>query len=274
METKRKIIISVICGIIAVLGVFSYLKYKEHRLLEMAAKVPVVVAATDILEHTQINETMMAVKKIPRAYVQPGAILAREGHMILGQVTSSPIRKGEQILGTKLISFGKETGLAMKIPAGMRAISLLVDDVTGISGLIKPNDFVDILATFDFGGETSSKQYTFTLFQNLNVLAVDANLGEGYSSLAMKRDEKGMLEKVGMVRARETHVVTLAVTPSQAQELVLAQETGALALSLRGIGETERELSLSPATPASITGIQGLMKQQRKPRYREYRGSR
>jgi pilus assembly protein CpaB len=272
MDTKKKIIISVLCGILAIGGVYSYIKHKEIKLLEMSTMTPVVIASKDILQHTQIDETMLDVKKVPKLHIQPGAILGNDIHHVLGQVTASPIMKGEQILGTKLLRFGRETGLAMKIPAGLRAISVLVDEVTGVAGLIKPNDFVDILTTFDFGNEAVSKEYTYTLFQNVSVLAVDIDLGEGYASLAKKKT--GLLDKLEDARSGTSHSVTLAVTPSQAQDIVLAQETGVITLSLRGIGESEQELNLPATTPAKITGLKSLTKQQKKPRYQEYRGRR
>lgn len=270
MDTRKKIIISALLGLFSILGIYSYIKHTENKLFELSSMVPVVTAADDIIQHTVIDETMIKISKLPKKYIQPGAILASEVGGILGQVTSAPILKGEQILGTKLLQFGKEAGLAMKIPAGMRAVSLLADEVTGVAGLIKPDDFVDILATFDFGNEAMSKQYTYTLFQNISVLAIDTDLGEGYSALTKKRED--VLDKLRNVGSKKSFTVTVAVTPAQAQDIILAQEMGVVYLALRGIGEPEQELNLTPATPSEITGIKSLMKQQRKPRYLEYRG--
>ncbi len=272
MDNRKKIIISVICGIVAILGVVSFLKLKERKLLELSSTTFVLTASRDILRHTPIDETMVEVSELPKKYVQPRAIFANDIHSILGQVASAPILKGEQIVSTKLLRFGSESGLAMKIPAGMRAISILVNDVSGVAGLIRPNDFVDVIATFDFGNDTKSKEYSYTLFQNVAVLAVRQDLGEGYSSL-IKASKKGKLDELVQNRSKGgAHSITLAMNPENVQEIVLAQEIGVLTLSLRGIGESEHELSLNPATPARMTGIKGLMKQSRTPRYREYRG--
>ncbi|MFH1652743.1 MAG: Flp pilus assembly protein CpaB [Pseudomonadota bacterium] len=272
MDNKKKIIISVLCGIIAVLGVVSYLKLKERSLLEMSSVVYVLTATRDILQHTPIDETMIEATRFPKKYVQPGAVFVRDANTILGQVASTPILKGEQIVSTKLLSFGRDTGLAMKIPAGMRAISILVNDVTGVAGLIQPNDFVDILTTFDFGSDAKSKQYTYTLFQNISVLAINQNLGEGYSTLA-KSNKQNVVDQLMQNRSSgSSYAVTLALTPQQVQDIVLSQEMGVITLALRGIGESEHEMTLSPSTPSELTGIQSLMKQNSRPRYREYRG--
>lgn len=272
MDKKKKIIISVLCGIFAIVGILTYLNYRENKLLELSSSTFVVTASKDILKHTQIDESMLDITEVPKKYVQPGAFFSADIHNILGLTTASPIFKNEQILSTKLLRLGKETGLAMKVPHGMRAVSILANDVTGVAGLIKPNDFVDVLSTFDFGNETKSKKYTFTLFQNVPVLAVNQNLGEGYSSLAKKHAKGSIEELTDSIRAKDTYAVTLALNPEQAQNVILAQEMGILTLSLRGVGESEHKVSLPPATPSELTGIKSLMKQNLKPRYREYKG--
>lgn len=271
MDTKKKIIISVMCAVFGMLGVISYLKYRESKLLDMSSANFVVAASMDILKHTQVDESMLEVIEVPKKFVQPGAVLASDLEGILGQVTAAPILRGEQIVGTKLLRFGKETGLAMKVPSGMRAVSVIVNNGTGVAGLIQPNDFVDVLATFDFGSETRSKQYTYTLIQNLPVIAVNKDLGEGYSLLAKK---KGIDLGGQFLERSDSFAVTLAVTPEQAQNIVLAQELGVIALSLRGIGEGSSQLNLAPATPAEMTGNNALLRQVNQPRYMEYKGGR
>lgn len=275
MEKRKRIIIAALCGVLAVLIVMGYLHQRERKLLELASAVDVVVAAKDIDRHARLDETVLEIRRIPRKYVQPHAITGADLSSALGQVAASPIIEGEQILTTKLLRFGRATGLALKLNPGMRAVSVQLDDVAGIAGLIKPNDRVDILATFDFGNKTRSENYTYTLFQNVSVLAINDNMGEGYSSLVRGKGDK---KKNGMdfvpKAKRDTFVATLAMTPEDAQNLLLAQTIGDVALSLRGLSESDAVSQLEPATPADLTKLQSLMKRNDKPMYQQYRGGR
>ena len=274
MTQKKRLLLSLLFGGLAAAALIAYIKSYESELLEMSSTTKVVVAKKDILEHRQIDETMLILKEVPKKYIQPGALYRLED--AIGQVTASPVLKEEQLVRTKLMRFGRETGLSMKIPSGMRAISVVVNDATGVAGLIQPDDFIDILGTFDFGDQSKSRQYTYTLFQNIRVLAVRQDLGEATMALAGQEggDEKlaQLLNKGSSGGAGQT--LTLAVTPSQAQEIILAQETGVLTVTLRGLWEADQVLDLEPATPATLTGLKILMRQNVRPRYREYRGRR
>ncbi len=275
MDNRKRTIIAIICGLVAIFVVLGYLHYRERELLQLAQAVDVVVAAKDIGRSSRIDETVLEVRRVPRKYLQPHAVTAADLSAVLGQVAASPIVEGEQILTTKLLRFGRSTGLALKVNPGMRAVSVLVDDVTGISRLVKPNDRVDVLATFDFGDKAKNKYYTFTLFQNVSVLAIDDDMGEGYSSLVRgdrEENESGVSLLPGT--KKENFVATLSMTPEQAQNLVLAQATGRITLLLRGLGESETILEMDPSTPATITKIDSLMKRNDAPVYQQYRGGR
>lgn len=271
---KKTLYIAIGCATLAVLLTSSYLASQKRKLLAWSEPVTVVVARQDILENVQINEDMVQEETVPKKFVQPGAITKLV--LATGQVTVAPIRKGEQVTNTKLVSFGRESGLAVKIPQGKRAVSIAVDDVSGVAGLIKPNNFIDVLATFDFGNETNAKTYTFTILEGILVLAVADDLGAGImENTAAKKGEKGLLGAASLSAlgdGMKKKAVTLALIPSDAQKLVLAQETGAITLSLRPQWEKDEPLNLEPATPGSVTGIRELLKARNRPAYREYRG--
>lgn len=275
MDTQKKLLISGIATVLAFLFVFFYIKNREQELLLLSEMVPVLVSEKDILVYTQLDETMMKVIKVPKKFAQPGAL--QNTRDAIGQVVSAPIMKNEQIVGTKLLRFGTETGLSMKIPSGHRAVSISVNNVTGVAHLVQPNDFVDLLVTFDFGDKTQSRAYTYTLFENLQVLAVQKNLGHAYSALAEKRErKKGVLGDLMDSASTSSRAMTytLAVTPEETQKLILAQETGKITVSLRSLWESKNKLKLSPITPADLTGLKSLVKQRQQPAYMEYRGGR
>ena len=261
MKQRKPLYISIGLGLMALLLAVSYLRKREQELLDLSHPVPVLVATRDILKNSPIEEDMLEMVEVPKQFLQPDAL--RQPADAVGRLTQSPIRKGEQLVGTKLITYGSDTGLAVKIPAGMRAISISVDEISGVSGLIKPDNYVDLLSTFNFGDQDKNNHETFTLFQDVRVLAVSHDLGVG-----LARSDKG--KKTDEVAPRgSTSTVTLALDPQQVQDLILAEQAGELHLSLRSLSETEKTFNLTPSTITSLTGVKE--KTARQQAYRQYR---
>ena len=167
MKIKRPMMIAAAAGIFALLLSFGYFGVREARLNALEEPVTVVIAKKDILQGSRLDESQLTFMKFPRRFVQPAAALALES--AVGQVAMAPILKGEQVVLTKLLPLGEKSGVVSKIPLGMRALSVEIDDVSGVAGLIRPNNFVDLLATFDFGDQAQSQKYTYTLFENIQV---------------------------------------------------------------------------------------------------------
>ncbi len=118
----------------ALLLTFQYISQREKALGLMAEPVPVLVAKQDLPRLTRLDEAVVEVRQVPRQYLQPGALAAvKEAH---NQVTNTPMLKGEQVLGTKLVAYGVETGLAIKVPKGLRGVTLSVNDVSGLAEVI------------------------------------------------------------------------------------------------------------------------------------------
>lgn len=270
---KKGIIIPVALGIIAVLLSYQWLRQKERQLLLRGQPVPVLVAMKDIPRMTRIGPELVKVQAVPRQFLQPGALTAVKE--AVGQVTISPVLKGEQVLGTKLVSPGVETGLAIKVPKGMRAVTVATDEVSGVAGLIQPGNYVDVLGVFEFGDGKKSDQKSYTVFQNVLVLAVAQNVGP--ESDAAKARTMAQIEKAGgvsnLLRRPMAATVTLALTPQQAQGLVLGQSSGRITLSLRSMFEGKEVQTLVPTTLNSMLGIQEKILYTPRP-WHEIRGTR
>jgi len=143
MKGKPAIIISILFGVLGFVFVHLYLRSRETELLQIADERTVVVAVSDILPGTAIEENMVIETEVPLKFVQPSAFTSvREA---VGQIAAIPIQKDSQVLGTAMTSVGRS--LSTKIPRGMRAVSLAVTDVTGVSSLVAANNYVDVLAT-------------------------------------------------------------------------------------------------------------------------------
>jgi pilus assembly protein CpaB len=138
---------------------------------------------------------------------------------------------GEVVLASKVSDFGEKVTIVQSITPGARAMSIKVDAVTAVGGLVTPGDFVDILLT---RGDDATL-VTDTIMRKVKVLAVDQSSDE--------------LNEVPEIAA----TVTVEVTPEEGQVLALAQRAGSLSLALRTPGTAEgppiERLRLSDLVP-------------------------
>jgi pilus assembly protein CpaB len=160
----------------------------------------------------------------PKSAVPPGAFTSVEE--LLGEkgdqrrIVLRAIDPGEPILQGKITKFGESPRMPMNLGAGMRAVTISVDAVSGVGGYIAPGDRVDILLTRAQQGQLVSS----VILQDITIIAVDRNDNAESSS------------------PRLGSTVTVEVDPVQAQELAQARQVGKLSLTLRGIGEPPRML--------------------------------
>jgi pilus assembly protein CpaB len=175
------------------------------------------------------------------------------------------------VTGTALTRVGQ--GLATKIPRGKRAVSIAVNDVSGVAGLIQPNNFVDIVAIVRTGdGSRASDQTTFvtSVFQNVLVLAVGNDTGHVRATDLAPSDQEAL--DILTNRSSETvRSVTVALTPQDVQNLILAQELGDQTLSLRSYLERDTSLDLVRSTPGNVLGVERVLPRQQ-PSWMEIRG--
>lgn len=271
MTTKKTLLISIASGLLAVILSAVYLHLKEIEVAGGGELRDILVAVVDIKTQTLLEPGMVAVKKIPRAFVQPDALTVNDS--IDGRVSIANIKKSEQIIGTKLVMGGAESGVSFKLPKGMRAVSIAVSDSNSAGGLIQPDDRVDIIVTFNYGDGGREDKYTYTLFQNIPVLAVGNKIHsirnpEGIAVVEKKSNEFfGSLPGISTNHAREK-VLTLALEPIEAQRLIYADSAGEISVTLRS--PTDRAIS-NNIIPVKLDSLTGRAEFTRKD-YREYKG--
>jgi pilus assembly protein CpaB len=284
MSKKTALFASVVLAIFAVLIMSMYIGGRESELLQMAEMRDVLVASVDILPNTVVDERLLQSVQVPARYVQPKAITdVRE---IVGRIIAVPVPRGSQILGTFLE--GGELALAYEVPRGRRAITITADNVTGVGGLIRPGNFVDIFGTFDFGrpiGQTAGViQYaderteTRVMMQNLLVIAVNRQQRRlrGAPRSADASLEGAPLEESMPEAGNEgIQTVTLLVDAKQAQQLILAQEIGTLTLALRSNLDAGKLEDLGTLDPLGLLNAPIPVKPRPRssPVWREFRGT-
>ena len=170
----------------------------------------------------------------PKAAIPPGAFTSVEE--LLGEkgdqrrIVLRSIEPGEPILEGKITKFGESPRMSMNLGAGMRAVSISIDAISGVAGFVAAGDRVDILLTRKQEGRLVSS----VILQDITIIAVDQSTNSE------------------TIRARLGRTVTVEVDTVQAQKLALARQVGTLSLTLRGIDEITDEI-LKPVTVDSLS---------------------
>lgn len=225
-------IIALCCGILAVLLTKIYIKQKitqtEAQVRNYLGEAAIVlVAEKNIPRGSVIKENMVALQKIPSNFAQPNVFTSAES--ALGKIAAVDIAKGEQILRNKITSKAMDNGgsagsLATRTPTGKRAITISIDSLSAVGGMVNPDDYVDVIGDFPIPqqvqGKTVTQLITVTLFQNVLVLDMGGGKAKGAS----------------------ISTVTLALNPQEAAFLNYAQQQGKIRLLLRPPLETETQV--------------------------------
>jgi pilus assembly protein CpaB len=214
LSTKGLIVIALVFSLAAAGLVYSFLQ-------NLAAKsarpgLPVVVAKADIAPKTKLTAAMLKVVNMPAEYIQPGAV--QDIDKAVGVAAKEQIAAGEQVIQRRLVIEGKSAGFPGIIPPGKRAVAVAVTEVTGVAGLVKPGDSVDVIVTFE--PNVAGEHLSQIVLQNLRVLAANQDTEAGTVDGAKKEGATKM-------------TVTLAVSPDEATRLAVADEKGKIRLALR-----------------------------------------
>src|SRR5229473_4064252 len=221
MNRTRLLMIGVLAlalGFFTSVYVYKNLQSKNGSGIESG--VDVIVAADDLQVGARVEERDIKFIKIPGADLPPGAPRRRAD--VLGHGVIVPISKGEFILPNRLAGENAGSGLPSLIPPGMRAVSVRVNEVVGVAGFVVPGTRVDVLLTGNPSG--ASTQQTTTVLENVAVIATGQKL-----------------EKNTAGEPQLTPVITLLVSPDDAQKLTLATTEGKIQLSLRNPLDTKQQ---------------------------------
>jgi pilus assembly protein CpaB len=201
-------------GLLAALAARTYLTH-QMAVIEARAKgkaVAVVVAKRDLAKGSKLSGDNLAVREIPEEYAHSAGVTPDSFERVDGQVLAYPLKSGEMLLWG-LIESQKAPTFSARVESGHRAMTVPVDEINSISGMLEPGDMIDLMVTLDQNG----KKITFPLLQSVQVMATgqravdDAKSGE----------------------RRQFSTVTLDTTPEQAQNVIVARDSGKLTALLR-----------------------------------------
>ncbi|MEE9610001.1 MAG: Flp pilus assembly protein CpaB [Desulfatiglandales bacterium] len=222
LKLKYIIPLALVTGLMASYGVFRYLKQQEKgNTKPVVVNIPIVVAAQDLILGTTLREEKLQVRQWPENIVPAASF--QDPNVLVGRVLKTDIFAGEAVLAAKLAPEGSSGGVSSLISAGMRAMTVSVNTVSGVGGFVLPKARVDVLVTVNPSGNSgnSGKITTKIILQNVQVLAVDQTY--------RKNDDDPVT----------VQSVTLLVSPPDAEKLALAANEGELQLTLRNNSDLE-----------------------------------
>lgn len=204
------------------------LRDEERRLRDRYGSDEVLCLKRDTPAGTILSLSVLDSKEVPKVGLEDKAVKAKFSSRVIGRRLLVSSRAGE-VLFWNDVEGGDTTqeGLSADIKPQMRAMSINVSGAASVSGMVRPNDHVDVMGTFDFPSDEGKLKrgdpVTCTILQNVLVLAV------GHDT-AKSRTGRGSLG----VSSSGYATVTLEVTPREAEMLAFAEQIrGRLALTLR-----------------------------------------
>lgn len=221
---------AVFFGLLAATSVSGYLR----GVRENSNPNKMIVAKVDIPLGARIISEQLTMVEVPRAATPDGTFTKEE--QVIGRISMTKISAREPLTNSRLAPIGASGGLSAVIPEGFRAMTVKVDDETGIAGFLMPGTLVDVLAIIN--ADNNQGPISKIVLQNIKVLANGQNLDQ-------PKDER---------EASTVKTVTLQVTPDQTEKLALASAEGKLRLSLRNSIDQGDERTMGASKRTILTG--------------------
>lgn len=220
---RRPVIFVALAALAAMLAsvvVYSALKKREAEVQQaMARTVYIVVAAADLPLGTKIDPGQVKLARWSADAMPEGAF--NNPSQVVGSFVKNQFVVNEPIVANKLFLGQRTAGvMPLLIPPGMRAVSVPVDEVSDIAGFVLPHTHVDILVALS-DPATGNKPFSKIVLQNVEVLAVAQEVEK-------KKDEPELVK-----------VVTVLVSPQDAERLELATHQGTLRLAMRNYSDSK-----------------------------------
>lgn len=229
LNTKQLLIMAGVLGLIMFGAIFAGLTLvtKEEPVKTLpqtvekekpADKIAVVVAKTNLPPRTRIQENMLQIKELPAEMVPEGAIKSFAD--VLNVQIKVSIFAGDILTIQKVFAEGGDEGFTGTIPTDCRAVSISVNDITGVAGFAKPGDRVDLLLV-------EKGKYSVTtnlLLQNVPLLSINQDT-TGANSVSENGVPKAAISNPS--------IATFALRPEETLKLISAVKLGEIYLSLR-----------------------------------------
>lgn len=209
--------LAILAGVLAAGTLALHLQARERELAAQA-RVPMVeriVAARDLPAGTRLVPDHLALRSFPAQWVGSDTLPAVRHRELEGMVLTTALRAGDAVLPAHTLR--PQSAFSTQLAPGRRAITLPVDQVNSLSGLLQPGDLIDLYVSFDH----QRKRLTAPLLQSMLVLATGRETrmaepdGQGYSTVTL---DAGPEDVVKLVAARQGGTLTAILRhPDDAQ---------------------------------------------------------
>ena len=243
---KRKIVLiaSLVAGLLAALLTRFYIAAKDAEVRDLKDAINRKYGTMEVLCYTKeipsgtvLQKSDLGIKTVPAIGMRGQALTVESVTDIVGKKVLLGHRRGDVVFWADVEGGSPAAqGLSADIKRQMRAISINCTGAASVSGMVRPNDHVDVIGSFDLadpsqgGGSKTKNIVTSTILQNVLVLAV------GKQTAKMRAQEAG---------AAGYSTVTLEVTPREAEMLAFTEQMkGRLVLTLRNRNDAHYEKEL------------------------------
>src|SRR5579864_2644385 len=211
--------ISLIIGLLA--GGYVFTQFKKMAQAKSIPTVQVVVSSRAIPLGTRLQPSDLRVVTWPAAQPVEGMFTRVED--CVNRAVLTYMIENEPLLEGKLAPRQGGAGLSATIPDGMRAVSVSVNDVIGVAGFVVPGTMVDVLVTGSTNPGVQNTNVTRTILENVRVMAAGQKV---------EQDREGKPQTVP--------VITLLVSPEDANSLTMASTQGRIQLALRNTLDSKK----------------------------------
>ena len=247
MKQKIVLIVSIAAAFLAAVLTRAYLASKDAEVQQLKAAflkahktLEVLCFAREVPSGTILAKSDLGIKTVPASGLRGQALTEENLIEVVGRKVLNGHKTGELLFWADVEGGNPMVGgLAADIRKKMRAVSVNCSGASAVSGMVKPNDHVDVIASFSFpklaaDGRTMIQELvTCTILQNVLVLATG------------KETSKSAIARSDAFGAGSYATVTLEVTPREAEMLVYAEQIkGRISLALRNRNDTYYEKEL------------------------------
>ncbi len=215
------------------------MKQIEDELKAARETRPVVVASRDLAPGETINNSTAAVREFPKEFLHDSALGPTEFNRIDGEALLIGVRAGEPLLPVYTVTRGGAY-FSGSIQEGRRALTIEVDELSSIAGMVKPGDVMDLIMTAKPPQGTGSavaghqaESFTFPLLSGVEVMATG----------------KAQRGTAGNIESYST--VTLNVTPQEANAIIVAKASAKVTAVLR----SPKDQDPNPSTAMSVSDV-------------------
>jgi pilus assembly protein CpaB len=237
---KKIIAIAVILSLVTAMLIYVYISRSTVTVEPEIEHVTVYAAARTIPARTRISSTDIKQVSIAKELLNANAVT--DPGEITGKYTLQSIMEGELFRSERLAN-EDSIYLSYVLPEGTRAVSMNISEQTNVANLVRPGDFVDVVASFqeeEDGDGAVFPRITRVILQNVQVLALGQDLEVSSEKLA----EPPM-------------TITLAVRTADVEKFVYASEFGIIRLALRPVDDDSR-LNTQGILRSDVTGNRGM----------------